>query len=224
MKKIEIILVALCVISIITKALFWWHSATLMAFSFVSLSIFYVVASRKLFIKLPSNENLDSSASALSTMTGIVLSIGLISLLFKFLRWPFDIYLTFLSFLFSIILLVVNALKYSHTDCPVYFQIIKRLAVLAAITLIFTISPDIWANFQYRNHPSFLEVEEAYFDDMDNFEAMVKFDYEYHKIHNPKHKKNIEREIRELESNGAKLTKYDSLYLRYMIEDEQKRK
>ncbi len=237
MKKAEIILAALCILSIIGKAFFLPASGNLLVLSLFTLAIVYAAGSRWIFADNIPTENLNpfdtekNSAVTFSALTGVVLSISLISLLFRFMHWPGSMVMTYPALLFSIVLLGVNILKYNKTKRPTYSKLIKRLAVSGTILLIFIVHPLIWDEIQYRNYPSYLDavksLREVRKTDKDGFEYQVKHAYEWEKIHNPETIKEFKIKVHELASDSVQLNiflsdPYNKFYYQYIKEDEQK--
>ena len=123
MKKIEIVLVIVCIVSFIVdyfmKGLFSILSTTL-------ISIFYFGFSWKLFL---TKENY--SSIWLAIMAGWVFSIDFISLLFIFNNFPGKDIISLCAFLITIVMiLLILALKpYNKDKIAIYNPILKRLVI-----------------------------------------------------------------------------------------------
>lgn len=145
MKKIEIILATLTAIAIGMKLISIPGSGILTTVTLSSLSLIYCYFGFALFNNIPLRKILvkqgykDTSTLRIlgAIVTGFVLSLTIIGILFKFQSWPHASYNLGAGLVGLFIVTVVGLIKFNKTKMDYYKQIFIRIAVFGVIGLIF---------------------------------------------------------------------------------------
>jgi len=189
MKKTEIIFAAMALIGLLFKCLFWPFAGLLITIGLLGLSCFYFYFSFALFNNIPLKKILKKESYTadisekrdyrilIAVFWGTILSILLTGLLFYLMRWPFAFLLITAGIILSIPMLIISTIRFDKTKSTFYIRIFIRVAIIGGIALFFRLMPSTtWLEFQYRNHPKYIELLKDSWNDPDNIELQKKID------------------------------------------------
>jgi hypothetical protein len=194
MRLAEIILGALCVLSVILKCFFIPGSPVLAVFSFTLLSVYYFVFTlpactgiqMKDLFKKESYNNAGEKFSFIlivAVPTGLALSAIIMGLLFVIQLWPMALVQIQQGIVLMAIALVIAVVRYGMTRSDFYLPVFKRMLVIGGIGLFFLLMPaNTWLRIQYRNYPEYIEAMEALWKDPENVQLQENLSKEYEKI------------------------------------------
>jgi len=129
-------------------------------------------------------------------VTGLVLSVGVIGVMFKFLSWPGAMAQLQSGLFLMVIVAIVAAYKMLGSKDGYYSKILKRLALFGAICAFLVFLPlETWLNWKYPNHPDYVKAELASHADPGNQELRNRVKEEGRKMI----EQQIEEEMRELD-------------------------
>lgn len=171
MKKTEIILIALYLVSIILKFIPAPLSSILFVLISSILATMYMMAGipilNNLTIKKTVEPNaLQSKQVIPAIMTSMSLSVTLIGIMFYIQRWPGSLLFIFLG-VFSLLIGIVVSHFIARNKFPTLFKnILTRSFIFGTLGLLcFFISTRQLVSIQYRNEP---QIRDAYFDVFDH--------------------------------------------------------
>ncbi|QXP59006.1 hypothetical protein [Olleya sp. HaHaR_3_96] len=174
MNKIEKILgfgaIFLMILRLITD---YPYSTLLITLSTFILSLIYFFFSFKLLNsnKKDSTEKTSSLKKNEMFLTGITLSIVLIGILFKFLRWPYGSFNLMFGLLFLIPILIITIFKFSKTKAEFYKNLLVRLLIIGVFgTLMLFTKDETLLEMHYRDFPEYVEAEKNLMQDPMNKE------------------------------------------------------
>ncbi len=165
MKKAELILASVAGISFVLYFFLIPGGSQLTIISLSSLSFIYLGFNPVIFYDASfgsalRRENVDGISKLKkngSIAVGFALSMTLIGILFKLLRWPGSEFLS-LGVTGISIAIVAGAIKYSSTKSEFYARILKRAIVIGLIGAFFMLAPETsLLEMQYRNYPSYID-------------------------------------------------------------------
>lgn len=151
MKKAEIILVGVAIISTIFRImhLIGAHFLTVLSFTFLSCLYFYFsfaifngIRFRDIF-KKASYQGISALRIIGAIVTGIAISMAIVGMEFRIMRWPGASIMLMVGGLVLCLLTVTAIIKYFSSKAPFYLNILKRvvpytiLAVVAFISVKF---------------------------------------------------------------------------------------
>lgn len=192
MKKTEKILAVIAFTSIILSMNHVPFGGALSALSFTILALLYMYLSFALFNKIPFTRILKKKAylnvSKLrilgTVLTGMFLSFSLIGMLFKLQLYPMADINLLTGILGLLIAAIISIIKYSIGKDKFYFEILKRIILIGAFGLLFTITPkESILEIRHRNHPEYVEAVKKAWADPDNQALMKKVEEESLKIY-----------------------------------------
>jgi len=194
MKRIEIILTSIIVITIILKLALIPGGGPFLVFSITLLACYYYIFGIFIFngiafsdiLKTKSYEDLKFFHIITTFFLGAGLSNLLMGVLFKTFNWlspTADIF--FLSgFIFIFKILFIYLIKNIKNKVLYLKRIGIRIAVIASLALIFIfISETTLVKIQYQNHPEYVKAYIEYKNNPENTELKDKLDIEYKKIY-----------------------------------------
>ena len=166
MKRIELILIITCIISIILDFALV-HRGFIM-YSMLSLALFYLIFCfavfnsirfKSLFCK-DSYNGIGTLKILGAIFTGIILFIEIFGILAFLIDLPFALASLFIGSLFLTIISIIGGVKYFQKKSNYYVQVLKRVLVFWLLNIVFvSIMPQsTWLNIKYRNYPEYLEV------------------------------------------------------------------
>ena len=166
MKKAELFLVILSVITIVLRLFHFNNSGVLTVIFFSLLSLFYFYFSFAFFndlgfrqmLKKVSFEGIPLSRIVGAVGTGLALSVAIIGILFKLQSYPgADAQLIIGAVTLGVVALVA-AFKYRKSSESYYSIILKRVIVIGGFTIFLIVIPaKNWLGFQYPNNPEYVE-------------------------------------------------------------------
>jgi hypothetical protein len=166
MKKTELILGIIISLSVIMNLLMIPFAGPLNVVSIGALAMIYVPLGYFIFNNTKLSDLSDQEVSkGISTMKaigtiglGVALSITLIGILFKLMRWPGANTNLAAGLFLQGIILIIAYLRYSQNKSSDYIIIFKRIAIIGGTGLILFLLPHYAImEFKYRNHPSYIE-------------------------------------------------------------------
>lgn len=162
------------------------------ALGFTSLALLYMYLSFALFNKIPFTRILKKEAylnvSKLrifgTVLTGMVLSLSLIGMLFKLQLYPMAEVNLLTGILGLLIATIVSIVKYSIGKDKFYFEILKRIILVGVFGFLFIITPkESILEIRHRKHPEYVEAVKKAWADPDNQDLWKKVEEESLKIY-----------------------------------------
>lgn len=144
MKKIEIGLICLFLIACILYIKHWPMAGPLRTVAAMTLAQFYLVLSFSLFNDLGFRKMFNStnykSVKAIhiiiAVAAGMSLSISMLSILFLSMRWPGNLYMSFVSSIILIVISIVSLILYVVNKEKVYKNILSRTFTTLCLVII----------------------------------------------------------------------------------------
>ncbi len=192
MKKAEIILGAISIISLILNLFLVPGTEEIYVFSSLFLSAFYLYFSFALFNGVKYRQLMKKIAykgigimrvlSAVTTSSAI--SMIILGVLFNYQIWSGGNELAFLGIVILSLILVISVIKYFTSKAAFYIVTIKRAVIyLCFAVLTLTLPKFTLLEFKYRNHPDYIEAFKNVINDgTDNKELREKLKEERRKI------------------------------------------
>ncbi len=189
----ERILATICLVSLFMKFLHLPGSGILLTLSTMSLAVYYAFYGYTVFHKLKFKDLFSNEAKEQFTATevfiskgsGMVMSIALVSILFKFQQWPGGKIMMVVGMVGCIALAVYSFIRKSKEEGSLYRNLMIRGVVLGAFCLIlFSIPHSIWLNWRHPDNPDYIEAELEYMADPENEELREKRNEELDKMYN----------------------------------------
>jgi NADH:ubiquinone oxidoreductase subunit 6 (subunit J) len=116
-------------------------------------------------------------------LTGVVLSLTTIGILFKFQSWPMATFFLTIGLIGILVSFIVGVIKHSKTKSEYYTRILKRITIIGGLGLILLILPkETWLEIKYRNQPDYVDAVKKAMADPDNEELWEKVDEEQEKM------------------------------------------
>lgn len=193
MKKAEVIIASLTVISLILKLVLNYfpgiNALTVLLLSFLSLLYFHLgfaifnnIRLRKIFNK-ESYKNISRLKIFGSIATGLTLSIMVIGILFKVMHWPGASVNLIFGFIGILIVSIISVIKYLKTKSLYYTKILNRNLVFGAIALFLILIPEMtWIEISYKDQPTLIEAYRKAFAEPDNAELWQNIEKERQKL------------------------------------------
>lgn len=194
MKKSEIIIASLTVISLVLKLVLDYFPGinilTVLLLSFLSMlyfhlgfAIFNTIRLRKIFNK-ESYKDISTLKIFGSIAAGLALSITIIGILFKVMHWPGASVNLIFGFSGVLIVSVISIVKYLKTKSPYYTKILTRNLVFGGIALFLILVPQLtWIELTYKDQPTMIEAYRKAFADPDNAELWQNIEKERQRLY-----------------------------------------
>lgn len=194
MKKAEVIIASLTVISLVLKLAMDYFPGinvfTVLLLSFLSMlyfhlgfAIFNTIRLRKIFNK-ESYKNISTLKIFGSIAAGLTLSITVIGILFKVMHWPGASVNLIFGFSGILIVSVISIVKYLKTKSPYYTKILSRNLVFGGIALFLILIPELtWIELTYKDQPTMIEAYRKAFADPDNPELWQNIEKERQRLY-----------------------------------------
>lgn len=195
MKKAEIILGTVAIVSLILNLLNVEGAGVLTVLSLSTVSTFYMYLSFALFnnirlrkiFKKGSYKVISKMRIIGAILIGLALSITTVGLLFKFQSWPGASFNLGFGLFGLLVGLIVGLIKFQKTKSDFYTKIFKRIAIYGGLGLILMALPrETWLEIRNRNHPEYIEAVKRAWADPDNQELWDKVDEEREKMNKEK--------------------------------------
>tara|TARA_Y100000768_G_C23813262_1_gene602841 strand:+ start:162 stop:800 length:639 start_codon:yes stop_codon:yes gene_type:complete len=192
MKKVELILGAISLISFILYFFFIQGSQITFLLSMLFLACLYFYLSffflnnlrLKDLIQKDAFKGLSSMRIVGTILMGIALSIIVIGIIFKLQGWPGAMAYFVIGLSGVLIALVVGGVRYVQTKNSYYLPIFKRIALWGVLGGVFLFIPHTyWIELKYSDYPAYVEAYKAAYQDHGNEELQDKVDEEWNKIH-----------------------------------------
>ena len=162
------------------------YSALLITLFTFILSVIYFFFSFKLLNsnKKEATEKTSSLRNTGIILTGTTLSLVLIGILFKFLRWPYGSFNLMFGLLCLIPILIISIFKFSKTKAEFYKDLLFRILIIGVIgTLMLFTKNETLLEMQYRDFPEYVEAEKNLMQDPTNKELERIANEERKKMH-----------------------------------------
>lgn len=190
MRKLEKVLGLSIIISLFLKFQLIPYSGILLTLSLMTLALIYYPLGFAFFneVRLRSVFKKESykGITALRIIGAIGIGIGLsilcIGILFKLQHWGYsDINLMF-GLIVTFIALIIVLIRLLKVKDNFYTKILKRIMIMGGLGLILLFTPELSIiKIQFRNHPDYITMYEAYLKNPDNEEIQTKLDIEFNK-------------------------------------------
>jgi len=180
MKKTELIIGYGIILFMILRLLFNYpYSALLISLFSLILSLMYFGLSfallngirlRNLF-KKESYKGISNIRIIGTIATGLVLSLIVIGMLFKYQRWPYGNSNLMIALMGLVPILIITVVKFFNSKSTFYKNMLSRLLIIgfSGVILLFTKSEQL-LEMKYRNYPNYVEAEKKLMNDPMNKE------------------------------------------------------
>jgi hypothetical protein len=192
MKKTEIIIATLAIIALVLNLMLIPGSGMLTVLSFSILAVIYFYFGLVIFndvtvkevLKIRSISELIALRNIGAVATGAALALTIIGLMFKIQLWPgANINLSIGLFGLAVVT-ILGAIKYSKSKSNYYTKIFSRVAIIGGLGLIVFLLPKTsLVEFQYRNHPAYVEAYKKAMADPNNKELWDNVQAERQKMY-----------------------------------------
>ena len=191
MKKLEIIL---GVIAIITFGLYLFlvpGSAMIMLLSLTTLSIIYFYLSFALFngvkgrsiFKKSSYVDLKTMRIVGSILTGIALAMTITGISFMIFKWPGARVNLQIGIIALSMVIIIYSIKYLRDKEAFYFSILKRTIAFGIVGIILLLLPQYaLLEFRYRDFPGYVEAFKLAIEDPTNQDLQEQLEQEKLKV------------------------------------------
>lgn len=134
--------------------------------SMLLLSMFYVFLGKAMFenfnikslLQNNTNQEIDKNRRILSLITGFVLCVSILGILFKMLSYPGGTSMLYMGILGSGIVAVMSYVKIENKSDGFYASVMKRVVPIAVVLLLFIVpSKESWSHFKYPERKVFTE-------------------------------------------------------------------
>lgn len=160
MKKLEITLLILAVVSIPLSFMDLPGGYVLRTLSFLALAAVYLLGSVKIFT---SNENIERKVKPLVMAAGVTLFALIIGFFFKLSHLPGSAFISFLGFVSSLVVAILLLLKVRPLDRQLFGNIILRFIFCWLLFLsIMAIPQATWLKWEYPDYPDYIEATLEY--------------------------------------------------------------
>ena len=185
MRKLEISLLITFSIAFIMFLMLFPGGIALIFLSLSMLSLFYFFLSIPFLNRLKitdcfSKKILDISRKdlILSLYAGIILSLSVLNVLFRFMFWEGQFFLAHSSLLFSGVLLLLILLKFRFKE-TIYKAVLIRTIFAFIVSLgLFFVSTESIVKIQFRNYPKYLDVYGKFIANPEDTSLFKQLEYE----------------------------------------------
>jgi hypothetical protein len=197
MKKVEIAITVISMISIVMYLFLIPESSLLIIVSFLLLVYFYSFIGFALFngirlmdvTKKASYKNISEQRIIGAIGAGIALSITVLGIMMYVLAGPGGLIILPTGLILLAIVTVVGYIKYSKNKSGYYIEIFKRIVFFSGLGISLFLTPKFkWLDIRYREHPAYLNALKKANADPDNEELWKNVDIEEKKMDNEKGK------------------------------------
>ena len=193
MKKAELILVSLAIVAFGLSLFLIRGGNILLLLSIVGLSFLYFYAglailngiSLKEMFKKETYKNISNLRVFGSIATGLVLSITVIGVMFKYMMWPGSARMLFVSFLGLLIIFIVALIKSIKKPSKFYQNVLLRCVIYGGVACFFFFTKEsTFIAIKYRDYPEYVKAFEEATENPDNEALWQKVDEERQKMDN----------------------------------------
>ncbi|WP_426429566.1 hypothetical protein ACPX19_08460 [Winogradskyella sp. HB-48] len=192
MRKAEKILGGLIIVLMISRLIFTYpFSSILISLSCILLSLLYLffgfaVLNNIRFrdiLKKESYKGISALRILLTFFTGLILSMLIIYMLFKFQRWPYGQYGLMISLILLAFIGLIVLVKYFISKNKFYSNYLIRLLTFGIYgLLLFFISSENLLELKYKNFPDYIEAEKKLMKDPQNRQLQIRANKERQKM------------------------------------------
>jgi hypothetical protein len=177
MKKFELSITALALISLILNLLQVPNSDIMTLLTLATLAMFYMYFGFAIFNKIPligifkkeSYKGLSAKKIVGAIFTGFILSITILGVLFKFHDWPGATFNIRIGVIGLLIANIIGKIKSTKDSSEYYSYIFKRSAIFGGIGFVLIILPrTTWLEIRYRNYPTYIDAVKKAMTDPNN--------------------------------------------------------
>lgn len=143
MRIIEKILIAITLLGLALKLMYWPGGSTLMILGLGLLSMFYVAAAYFLFSPVTvayidgfAYNKTSAPRLMLALATGFSLSIGAIGILFRFMHWPGASVMLLVGMISLVPIAIVSVVKLKNNNDAFYKSIAIRSIVFGCLSIL----------------------------------------------------------------------------------------
>ena len=192
MKKAELILVAVALFAIILRLSHIPGGSFLGIISITFLSMFYFYLSIGLLngisfrgiFKKNSYVGISGLRIFGSIAAGIVFSIFVIGILFKFMYWPGGATMILAGLIPLSVIVIISLIKVLMGKTAFYRGVLLRGLLFGVLGFVMLSVNELWiVKIQYRDYPEYIEAFEKAHADPDNEELWKEVEAEERKIH-----------------------------------------
>lgn len=193
MKKAELIFVSLAIVAFGLSLFLVPGGNILLVLSAIGLLFLYFylgfailngITFRKIF-KKETYKNISSLRIFGSVATGIIFSITILGVVFKYLIWPGGSIMLLISFVGMLIIFIVALIKNLKKPSKFYQNVLLRCAVYGGVACFFFFTKaSTFIAIKYRDYPEYVKAFEKAMEDPSNDELWQKVDEEREKIDN----------------------------------------
>lgn len=158
-KKVEQVIIIIAIIGVCFRLMNFMGGNIIMILSFGSLSIFYLTFGVLILNNAPDSKNIKKSAFGRS-ITGVVMSVSVIGLLFKMVLWPGANMLLTIGLIGLLSSGLIVYIKYKRTDSSYHKLILKRILYIGILVgSLVSIPTSTWLHMHYPNNPEYVKAE-----------------------------------------------------------------
>lgn len=193
MKKAEIYLALLALLALIFKLTLIPGAGIVTMLSLSILGMMYYFLGFALFngiklraiLKSSSYTNITAAKIIGAVLTGWVLSMALIGIMFRLQLYPGGHNLLFLGLIGMMAIIVVSIIaRLIAGQSRIFPRILKRIAVVAAVSALLYITPtDTLLDLQHRNNPEYRDALKNAMANPDNEQYQEKLEEEREKLY-----------------------------------------
>jgi len=188
MIKLEKILGVIALIGLILKLTLVTGGGTLLSLSLLTLACLYYplgfalfnqIGFKKIF-KKDSYKGLSALRIIGAIVAGMAISPICVGILFKIQNWTGADINLMAGLISTLIVMVVALFKYFKAKGEFYIGILKRIAIIGSLGLIFVCLSNLTiAKVRFRNHPDYIKAYEMYLDNPQDEQLRQKLHLEY---------------------------------------------
>jgi len=191
MTKLEKLFGILILISLVLKLNILPYGGILLTVSMMALVFYYLQFGKAIFndielkksLKKDSYKEVPNSLITISKATGIGLSFVCVGILFKLNHWGSSSMIFLVGLGIILLISAVTMIGWIKSKNETYKRILSRTLIIGGFGLIMVMIPSLTiTKVQFRNHPDYIKVYEAYLQDQDNEEIREKLDIEFNKV------------------------------------------
>ena len=191
MKKFEIVVGVIAILSFFLKILHLPGSSILTVLSFSILAIFYYlgfaffnnIRLREIF-KSSSYQNTNAKRIIGAVGLGFALSTIIMGALFKIQLWPGGTFQLNIGLIVTALLFIIAVFFYLRNKTEYYIRIFKRIAIIGGLGFILTLTPSsTLVDIYFRDNPEYAELLKKVLVDPDNQEVREQLEQSRQKFH-----------------------------------------
>lgn len=160
MKRAELILIGLAVLSSVLRIFFVPGAGLAMVITFTVLGFYYMIGGFRIFSVKNKENGEKENVLPLSVFCGILVGLSVIAILFRLMSWPGSSFVLVPAILITTFLYILSVILSFTSGKKKYFRLLfYRFLVISAICSYFFLSPrDRFFNFFHRNDPELIRL------------------------------------------------------------------